>query len=59
MKIDLTELSSMWLQKVILIINAEILEIHISDLDFTEIIFILVSCQCFILGKKDNLETFP
>lgn len=42
-----------------LIISAEILEIHISDLGFSEVIFILVSCQWFRLGKKDNLETFP
>lgn len=42
MRIDLTELSIVWLQKVMLITSAEILEIHISDLALTEIIFILV-----------------
>lgn len=39
MRTDLTELGSMWLWKVLLIISAER---HTSDLGFAEIIFILV-----------------
>lgn len=40
--IALTELSGIGLQKVMSVISAEMQEIHISDLAFTEIIFILV-----------------
>lgn len=40
MRIYFTELSSMWLQKITLLISAE--ESPFSDLAFTEIVFVLV-----------------